>query len=145
MKPLIFATIMLSTLGHAEMIKCPERFPAQDVSLPTAPSGEEGGARVQPARLSGAYFEIGPLFAPPTVPLITKVKGGWDTEYLLGPIDNHEPRWLVCRYGGQQWGGGQIERWEKLPKRFTRCLQKVRAARIPYTTNTDWTQSAVCE
>jgi hypothetical protein len=50
----------------------------------------------------------------------------------------------VCRYGGQHWGSGQIERWEQLPKRFTRCLQKEREIKVPHTTS-DWSAAATCK
>jgi hypothetical protein len=114
----------------------------KEVALPTPPSDVGGNTRIRPARLSGAYFETGPLYVPPMfVPLITKVKDGWDTEYLFGPPE--QPRWLVCRYGGTRWGSGEIERWEKLPQHFTRCVQKVREIKIPYGSS-DWTATAAC-
>jgi len=146
MKATLFIALVLSSAAHADEIKCPERFPAKDVALHTTPSDEAGTSRVRPAHLSGSYFEMGPLYVDPMVSAgpEVKVKGGWDIEYRLGPADNPDTRWLVCRYGGHEWGEGWIERWEKLPKRYTRCLEKVRGTRLPGTTSTTWTQTAVC-
>lgn len=145
MRRLLLAAIVFSSVAHAEIIKCPERYPTKDVALSADAADGGGTARVRPARLSGAYFESGPLYVPPTVPLITKVKGGWDTEYLFGPPEYGDPRWLICRYGGQQWGEGEIERWEKLPQHFTRCFEQVRGTKIPGTTSIAWTQTAICK
>lgn len=141
MKAILIALVLSSVVAHAEEFRCPEQFPTKDVAL----SDGGGTSRIRSAHISGAYFERGPLYVDPTVPDITKVKSGWDIEFPLGSPDNPEPRWLVCRYGGHKWGEGVVERWEKLPKRFTRCLVKVRETKIPGTTDTEWTYKASCE
>jgi hypothetical protein len=140
LKALLITLLLFSVAAHAEEFKCPEQFPAKDVSLPD----DSGSSRLRPAHFSGTYFESGPLYVSPAVPDITKVMGGWDIEFQVGAPDNPDQRWMVCRYGGKEWGEGSIERWIKLPQRFTRCRLKVRETRHPGL-QAEWTYKASCE
>jgi hypothetical protein len=45
---------------------------------------------------------------------------------------------------GERWGGGPIERWERMPDTINSCAMKVREIKIPHTTS-DWTAAAVCK
>jgi hypothetical protein len=142
MKRLILSVLLLPSVMHANVIKCPERFPANDTVLPASPSYGSASVRVTEARLSNAYFLEGPIYSPRMViPNETDVKGGFDVKFGFLP---DLPRWLVCKYGGERWGTGNIERWERMPDTINSCVQKVREIKIPHSTS-DWTAAAVCK
>jgi hypothetical protein len=139
---LLLATLALSSVVHAGEIKCPDRFPVKYVALPANPSYGGASVRITEARLSNAYFIEGQIYGPRVfIPDTTKVKGGYDLKFGLLP---NQPRWLVCKYGGERWGGGPIERWERMPDTINSCAMKVREIKIPHTTS-DWTATATCK
>lgn len=142
MRRLLFVASLLSSVAHAGEIKCPERFPEKDIVLSASPSREGTAVRITAGRLSNAYFVEGEIYAPRVfIPDTTKVKGGLDLKFGFLP---NQPRWLVCVYGGESWGGGDIERWERMPDAVNSCVMKVREIKIPQTTS-DWTQTSVCK
>lgn len=98
---------------------------------------------MQRGHLTYAYMYFGELYGEQylTPPASKKVKGGWDAKYNFVPEFKN---WLVCRYGGDEWGGGNVERWERLDPKITSCLLQVRKVKEPQTQAT-WKATAACE
>lgn len=135
--------LVLSPAAQAQSVSCPDLYPRADVSLPAAADDPAGIGFVTRGRLTFAYVHFGELRSAETlVPdAPTKVKGGWYTDYAIhAGVDN----WLVCKYGGSSWGGGDIERWEKLSPSFKSCRLNVRETKTrPYPTA--WKAAATCQ
>lgn len=141
MKTILLAVVLQSSVAHAQVIECPARFPAKEVTLPASPSDPGAAARVTTARLSGAYFIEGQIYGPRVfIPETETVPGGLDIKFGFLP---NQPRWLVCKYGGTRWGSGEIERWTRIPGRMNNCDMKVREIKVPHTTS-DWSVTTTC-
>lgn len=142
MKSLLLVALVLTSTARAEVVECPARYPAKDVTL----AGSSG--RVQPARLSFAYVHIGALHSEQLLqgPEGKKVKGGWDTAYDFTP---DESKWLVCTYGGTEWSGldrispGTIQWWGTIAPQATSCLLKIRETKFRSSLS-DWSAAASC-
>lgn len=142
MNKFLLATLLLSSAVRAEVIECPKLFPSEETALPEAGLGKTGAARIQRGHLSHAYIHFGEMYAEPffTPPPSKKVKGGWDAKYSFAP---EYKNWLVCRYGGDVWGGGTVERWQSLDPKLSSCLLKVREVKEPHV-QAGWKASADC-
>lgn len=143
MNKLLLVSLVLSSTAHAQVIECPKLFPSNETAFSEVSLGKTGAARVQRGHLSHAYMYFGELYGEQffTPPVSKKVKGVWDAKYTFSP---EYKNWLVCTYGGDAWGGGTVERWERLDPKITSCLLKVRQVKEPQM-QTVWKATADCK
>ena len=103
-------------------VKCPVRYPSQDVRLSELPKGWDGGARVRESSvLQGAGFVNGPEEGEAEMIGSGEIrtKEGHEVRYpsVVGP------KRLVCAYGGG------VELWHRLPVSATICIIKTKKQR----------------
>ncbi|NHZ64098.1 STY0301 family protein [Massilia genomosp. 1] len=143
MKTLLLTAMILSSAAHAVEVKCPDVYPPKTLTLAPDSSDPEGHGLMKRAHLSYTYMQEGELYSEQTLvpPAPVKVKGGWKTEFgLATEMDN----WLVCVYGGETWGVGRLERWQRIDRTLTTCILHVKQTKVrqnPYI----WTAWAVCK
>lgn len=107
----------------AEVVECPKFYPWEDTTLAEVPFGHSGLGNVVKSPLAGAsIWEREPRGkGTELVGETRKVKGGSDTRFRFGPV---EEKWLACFYGRD----GSIQWWEKLARTSTSCMVEARTA-----------------
>lgn len=104
MRALLLAALLVVPVVHGQVIECPNAYPGK-------PAARLIGAGMYTGERGGNGELIGDRRA---------VKGGWEAAFGFGP----EPKWLVCYYGS-----GEIQSWQQVDSKVTRCTLKVREGR----------------
>ncbi|NHZ64095.1 STY0301 family protein [Massilia genomosp. 1] len=140
---LLLAAIFLSSAAQAVEVTCPDFYRSKTLTLAPDSSDPEGHGLLKPAHLSYTYIHDGDLYSEQTLvpPASTKVKGGWQTEFSVVPETDN---WLVCGYGGQTWGDGSLERWQRLDSKLSSCVLRVTQTKEPRS-QTVWKARASCK
>ncbi len=143
LKALLLAGFLLSSTVQAVEVACPDFYRSKTLTLPPDSSDPEGHGLMKPAHLSYTYIHDGDLYSEQTLvpPPSTKVKGGWQTGFGVVPDTDN---WLVCVYGGQTWGDGRLERWQRLDSKLTSCVLHVRQTKVRQNP-TAWKAWAACK
>lgn len=153
MKRLLFAASMLSSMAHAQEVKCPDFYPEKQITLTEIPSGHKGSGLQRGANLSSAFIYVGELHSDPSTnqpmqEVPNKVKGGWDMSYNFTPKE--ADRWLVCVYGGDRdrvdrpRTYGTTEWWERIDPKLSSCVLKFRETKQAHHATSVWSAAAVC-
>lgn len=139
----LLAALVFSSVAQAEVIECPQYYPAAATTLPSSASDSKGTVQLRRSHLSFARIYTGELYGEQmfTPPASNKVKGGWDATY---DVDAQGGNWLICRYGGAEWGTGVVDRWEKLKVTSKECVLQVRQNTVRHA-GTRWTAAADCK
>lgn len=135
--------MILSSTAHAVEVACPDVYPPKTLTLAPDASDPQGYGLMKRAHLSYTYIHDGDLYSEQTMvpPAPTKVKGGWKTEFGVFP---EKENWLVCVYGGETWGLGRLERWQRLDSKLTSCMLHVKQTKVRQNP-TIWNAWAVCK
>jgi hypothetical protein len=143
MKTLLLTAMILSSAVQGVEVKCPDFYPRAALKLAFEATDPEGQGLMKPANLSYTYIHDGALYSEQSLvpPPPTKEKGGWRIDVGIVPQSDN---WLVCVYGGETWGGGSLERWQRLDSKLTSCVLHVKQTKVrqnPFI----WNAWAVCK